>query len=149
VTTKTSNAAVDIKGAKGPLHLTTSNGPIKVTGGTELVEMETSNGSITAECPKARVSAWTSNGSIHYTGALADGKHVFKTSNGRIVLALPSDARFKLDAETSHGRITNKFRFDRQEDKSRTHLRGVVGDSPDTSILVRSSNGNIDIHPHN
>lgn len=144
VTANNSNGGVEVKGSRGKAHLETTNGSIHLDGGAGRVEARTSNGAIDVHTEKAQVDAHTSNGTIHCTGRLADGAHTFQTSNGKIVLAFPPDARFHIDAQTSNGRITNQFGIS-GNGKDKHHLSGSVGESPAASITARTSNGGIEI----
>src|SRR5262249_48604123 len=109
VRVRTSNGAIRVKDSKGSLRLTTANGAIAVTGARGPVDLKTLNGSITLQGEKVVVKAHTSNSGIRFTGVLADGKHSFSTNNGTIVLTLPANAKFQMDAETTNGTIVNDF----------------------------------------
>ena len=147
VTATTSNGGVEVKGGQGELRLKTTNGGIRVEGGAGKLELGTTNGSIDVKSPKAKVDAKTSNGSIHFTGSLTDGEHSLTTSNGNVEVVLPADARFRLDAGTSQGRVTCRFPHKPPPGKSKTGLRVSVGDKPSASLKARSSNGNIEVRP--
>ena len=140
---KTSNGPIQAKEHKGSLHLATSNGPITVAGGTGRLDLKTSNGGIKIHGDKADIAAHTSNGSIQFQGTLAVAEHSFHTSNGSIVLALPADARFRFEAETTHGTIVDDFSGERPHKKAGNHLAGTVGQNPSTSLKLSTSNGNI------
>jgi DUF4097 and DUF4098 domain-containing protein YvlB len=71
-----------------------------------------------------------------------------QTSNGRITLALPADAEFRIDASTSNGKIKNGFDLDDKEKSNKNHLRGTVGKDPKVAIKLRTSNGSIEIREH-
>jgi DUF4097 and DUF4098 domain-containing protein YvlB len=148
VVAETSNGDVETKEATGPLTLTTSNGSITVAGGSGRLELHTSNGKIKVEETEgAVVNAHTSNSSIEFTGRLVDGEHSLRTSNGSIVLRLPADARFRVEAETSNGKITCDFPLKKNENRRKTQLRGSAGENPPARIQLHTSNGNITIQP--
>jgi DUF4097 and DUF4098 domain-containing protein YvlB len=148
VKVRTANGAIHIKDSKGPLHLHTSNGAVIVTGVSGTVELRTSNGRITVNADKAKINAHTSNGSIAFTGSLADGEHSFKSSNGSISLTLPADAQFKVDARTSHGRITTDFGQGPVKG-SRLRLQATIGDKPAATVNLETSNGSIELRKKN
>jgi RNA polymerase sigma factor (sigma-70 family) len=142
-----SNGRIEVKGSKGALRLKTSNGGIRVEGGSGQLDLRTSNGPIDVKAAKAKVSAHTTNGSIRFAGSLADGEHSFETSNGGVSVALPADARFHLDAQTSNGRVTCGFAHKKPEGKSKSRLQTTVGENPAVSLKLRTSNGNVAVQP--
>jgi hypothetical protein len=145
VTAKSSNGAIKVKGGRGPLQLATSNAAITVEGAGGKLDLNTSNGGITIAARDAEVNAHTSNGGIRFSGTLAEGEHVLHSSNGGLTLTLPEDARFRVDAATSNGRITSAFAVKEKGGQSKTHLRGTVGDDPAASLKLSTSNGGIKI----
>jgi DUF4097 and DUF4098 domain-containing protein YvlB len=77
---------------------------------------------------------------------LADGDHTFTTSNGSITVSFPKGTSFRIDASTSHGRVSSAFPVkvgDRE--KKRTRLQGQVGDNPAFSVKLHTSNGSIHV----
>jgi hypothetical protein len=142
----TSNGAIRVKGNTGSVHLVTKNGPISVDGGKGPIELDTKNGAIEVRCQDAMVTAHTSNGSVHFRGTLAPGKHSFRTSNGKIAIALPPDAKFHVDARTTHGAIQSDFfTVKRSRGHGPVQTQADVGDKPDVSISLETSNGTIEI----
>jgi RNA polymerase sigma factor (sigma-70 family) len=147
VTADTINGPIHVRGGKGKLQLTTKNGGIDVEGGAGQIEARTSNGSIKIKTENAVVNAHTKNGAVHFAGKLSKGDHSFETSNGSIVLTLPRDAQFRVDAETSLGTITSRFPLDWKKGKGRISLQGTMGDKPTATIKLRTSLGSVEINP--
>jgi DUF4097 and DUF4098 domain-containing protein YvlB len=145
VAVQTSNGSVHVVGATGELRLVSSNGPIAVTGARGKVDAKTSNGSIDLDVDRGVVMAHTSNGQVRVRGTLADGAHSVTTSNGRIAITLPTDARFKFDASTVNGGIANDFSPAPKSKPAGTSQRGTVGDNPAVSLTLRTTNGGIQI----
>jgi DUF4097 and DUF4098 domain-containing protein YvlB len=146
VSVEASNGPIQVKESRGKLNLTTSNGGITVNGGTAL-DLKTSNGGIDIRGQEVQVKAQTSNGAIHFQGRLANGDHIFQTSNGQIRLLLPEDVPFNVDAETKNGRVTNDFvsSTGRGTKTFKNRFQGSVGKDGLTQIKLRTSNGNIKI----
>jgi hypothetical protein len=144
VQAQTSNGPIDARGSRGPIDLTTSNGPITVDGGSGAINVETSNGPIEVTAENSVVEGRTSNGPIHFTGSLAQGSSQLDTSNGKLVVTLPADAQFAVDAETSNAKITSDFAVTAQ-DFSENRLRGTVGSDPGTTLELHTSNGPIEL----
>ncbi|MBI5564445.1 MAG: DUF4097 family beta strand repeat protein [Chloroflexi bacterium] len=144
VIAQTSNGKIDVKGTVGQLDLQTSNGQITVNGGRGLLKLETSNGGIDVTADNVAVDARTSNGQVRFTGSLAGGTHELRTSNAGIVITLPAEAAFNVDADTSNGKINSDFTVS-SSDFSDTRLRGTVGGGGQTTIGLYASNGNIEL----
>jgi RNA polymerase sigma factor (sigma-70 family) len=140
---RTANGAIRVKDCKNALDLKTSNGAIHAEGGTGRLQLNTSNGGVDIKGTKAVVTAHTNNGGVHFDGSLAEGQHSFETNNGGIILSLPADARFRVDAETSHGRVTSDFTIRTSGSKSKTRLQGAVGEDSSVTIKIRTHNGGI------
>ena len=121
---RSSNGGLASIGVTGDVTMRTSNGEIDVRGGAGRLDLQTSNGRIRIEAQDAAVDAHTSNGAIDFRGALADGEHVFDTSNGKVTTDF---------AVTVSGSL--------EDDQ----LKGTVGDNPSISIRATSSNGSISI----
>jgi DUF4097 and DUF4098 domain-containing protein YvlB len=141
----TSNGNVLCEQVTGKIAAKTSNGKLEIVDGTGELELNTSNGSIDVAAANAMVEARTSNGPIKFRGTLADGKHTFKTSNGRIELALPEDAQFFFDGHTSNSRIRSDFDIEGSGRRRSHDVEGIVGDNPDPQCRIEatSSNGSI------
>lgn len=144
VTAQTSNGSIDVRGSLGQLDLNTGNGPITINGGSGLLDVETSNGRIDITADNVVVIGRTSNGPLRFTGSLAQGRSEMRTSNGSIVVTLPADAQFVIDADTSNAKISSDFAVTAQ-DFSDTRLRGTVGNDPGTTLELQTSNGPIEI----
>jgi hypothetical protein len=140
----TSNGPIDTRGSLGQLDLNTSNGSITINGGSGLINAETSNGPIEMTADNAVVVSRTSNGPIRFTGSLAQGRSEMNTSNGNIVVTLPADAQFVVDADTSNAKISSDFAVTAQ-DFSDNRLRGTVGSDPGITLRLQTSNGPIQI----
>jgi RNA polymerase sigma factor (sigma-70 family) len=143
---QTSNGPVECKNRRGPLNVKTSNGAIKLQEVSGKLTIHTSNGPVQVDASKASVRAETSNGSLHFKGSLGEGDHSFKTSNGSVDIVLSGDAQFRLEADTSHGKVSSSYYFSQSQASRRgTSLHGTVGEHPTFSLKLKSSNGNIEV----
>ena len=145
VKAQTSNGSIVVRGPLGQINLNTSNGPITLDGGSGSVDVETSNGPINVTADNVVVTGRTSNGPLHFTGSLAQGHSELSTSNGDVVVTLPANAQFAIDAETSNAKISSDFAVTSQ-DFSDNRLRGTVGSDPAVTLRLQTSNGPITIH---
>jgi len=144
VTAVSSNGPLTVNGATGSLTLETSNDRITVNGGSGTLNLTTSNGAIDITAEKVVVTGRTSNDTFSFKGSLAAGRSLMHTSNAHITVTLPADAAFSLDAGTSNGKVTCAFAVtDAESDDD--YLRGTVGSSPETTLVLETSNDNIEI----
>jgi hypothetical protein len=142
----TSNGAISTTGISGDANVHTSNGSLILKGVAGRVDAETSNGKVDIDAAKAvSVNASTSNGEIIFKGALTDAEQTFRTSNGRIRLALPADAKFRINATTSNGKVTTDYAVTTSGTMKENRLEGTVGDNPSITVRAETSNGAIDI----
>ncbi len=94
------------------------------------------------------VQAFVGNGKITYRGALGQGDYGFRTGNGPIVLTLPAEAQFAVNATVGNGRITSEFPLSMGTSDSRV-VRGKVGTHPEASIIATTGNGRIEVRREN
>lgn len=143
-----SNGHIVTEGMVGGIVAKSSNGKLEVYEGGGAIDLSTSNGPIAIEAKDAKVIARTSNGRVKFNGTLTAGKQTFKSSNGRIELAMPRDAQFQFEASTSNSRVKCGFPFEQKDGSKRgRRLSGQVGKDSACSIVAATSNGSIDIHP--
>ncbi len=144
VKAQTSNGKIDVRGPAGQIDLNTSNGPITINGGSGAINVETSNGPIDVTADNVVVTGRTSNGPVRFTGSLAQGRSDLSTSNGSMVVTLPANAQFAVDADTSNAKISSDFAVTAQ-DFSDDRLRGTVGSDPGVTLRLQTSNSPIEI----
>lgn len=109
--------AVSVELKNGPLHIRNCrdaveaevrNGPVRVDSVAGPVEVRVHNGPITIEEASGAVDADAINGPITYNGAIGGDFNMHSTRGG-IVLRLPRDSRFELDAEAQRGEVSCEF----------------------------------------
>ena len=147
ISAKSSFGEVNIDSPSTDVDAETSNGKIHVRGATGRIRAHTSFGDVAIAAQNVQVKAESSNGALTFAGSLADGESVLKTSFGSISVALPADAQFQLDAQTSFGTIDTGFTLAKDGKTSKTHVRGTVGENPKASLKLVTSNGSISINP--
>lgn len=125
VDASTGSGSIKISGANGRLKASTGSGSIRATGvagpidastGSGSVELEqiaagdvevsTGSGGIEVRGVQGRLRVRTGSGSIRAAGT-PTGDWNLHTSSGSIVVSLPADAAFDLEAATSSGRINS------------------------------------------
>jgi Putative adhesin len=141
---RTVNGSIEAQGLAGPVEANSTNGNVRVEGG-ERVVARTTNGSIDI-LSAGGAEATTTNGQIRARlGSLAgDGPLDFSTTNGSIVLEVPSDSNFDIDARTGNGRIDTDLPITVQGSISRRSLNGSIG-AGGRDVRLRTINGRISI----
>lgn len=126
------------------LQIHTSNGAVRVRGVRGAVTLRTSNGAIDVQDVDGELDAKTSNGAIRLRGV--DGGQISAvSSNGSILIEVPSDVSAELKLETSNGSVSRRlddFQVTGLEG-SRSRLRATLNGG-DGQIVARTSNGGID-----
>ena len=109
------------------------------------LELETSNCRITLSDIDGSVSAKTSNGAITFAGSLEpESQNSLRTSNGDVDVTLVHTPGVKLDAETSHGKISSELPITITGRSNDDQLTGDIGDGS-SSLTIRTRNGDITI----
>ena len=155
------SGSIEIRAANGGVHAKTGSGSIKAygvagpftsssgSGSVELeqvgpgdVEVDTGSGSIEVNGVRGALSADTGSGGIRAEGSV-DGEWDLHSSSGTVVVRLPSDAQFVLDAKSSSGSIESDHPVT-VHGLTKKHLQGEVrGGGP--MLKIRSSSGSIRI----
>jgi hypothetical protein len=140
----TSNGTIEASDAVGELDASTSNGTIAIERFEGVLHLGTSNGRIEMENVIGAVDAQTSNGRILFSGMLVDGSdHRMVTSNGRIDLALRSDASLIIEARTSNASITTDLPL--IGDTEGKEWSAVLNPPATGTLTLVTSNGGIEI----
>ncbi len=124
----------------------TVNGDIRMESLASNIYAETVNGDIRIST-KGFAEAKTVNGTIRATLGGTDWQETlnFKTVNGSIMVALPSDADTRVEAETTSGDISTEFSsLEKEEGWVGAELSGVIG-SGGRRLTLETVNGSIRI----
>ena len=109
--------ALELKLANGPLRASRCggavkvrlvNGPLKLDDVGGPLEVSATNGPTHVQDVHGDVEARVLNGPFHYSGAVA-GNFDLEATNGPLVLKLPADSRFEVDAEAQQGSVHSDF----------------------------------------
>lgn len=139
------NGPLTVTGTRGKAHLETINGFLTIKDVQGDLELETINGGIDVIRSAGALRAVTTNGSVdaELTGLPGDSDLSFETTNGRVSLRLPRDARLSIDAATTNGRIQSDFEV--AGSKSGKHsLRGDINGGGG-KLYIRTTNGGVEI----
>jgi hypothetical protein len=111
------SAAINVQLSNGPLEVSragadvearVSNGPMTLEQIAGVLDLEVTNGPVNIEEAGRRIRVVAVNGPIHYRGSVK-GDFDMQSRNGAIVLRLPSDSRFEIDAEAERGFVHSDF----------------------------------------
>ena len=127
------------------LDVETTNGAIEVTGVSGMLKVETTNGHIRLDRCAGNVDASTTNGGIRAELVSVDRSRTnrIETTNGKIVLTVPSSLAAEIDASTTNGGIDSELAVTTHS-VGRHTLRGTIngGGAP---LRLRTTNGSIEI----
>jgi len=132
------NGPADVQDCRGAVDAKVSNGPIAIEHVTGPVNVTVSNGPIGIEDVGSSIDASATNGPISYKGAVA-GSFEMRSTRGGIVLELPGDSRFELDAEADRGHVVCEFDVKDAATPATAPLPRVFLRSERGEILVRQS----------
>lgn len=124
----TVNSSITLSGVRGAVNASSVNGGVRAEGLAGPLKLETVNGAI-----RATVSTVS-----------AGQRLSFKTVNGQVRVALPSDAGFQLHSSVVNGRVTCDFPLDGRSSKAAKTLAGKVGDGR-ASLEAETVNGSVQI----
>jgi len=162
---KTSNGRVAVRNTDGAVHVITSNGPISIAdvngnldlkssngrieivrSGADSIRAVTSNGSIDVTAARGNADVRSSNGSIalRLVATPAPAEVLARTSNGRILVEVPSDLSADLEMSTSNGAVHTDFEAASVRDlrTGRSSLSAKLNDGVGR-IDLTSSNGSL------
>ncbi len=133
---QTESGGVEADHLSGTLNLSSNSGGIHLNDASGVMTLSTQSGGIEANHiqlqGQSRLS--TTSGGIKFQGALDPyGNYRMEAMSGGIVLTLPSNAAFKLDASTGSGGIHNEFGATR------------VGSAPQPALTLHTNSGGIEI----
>jgi DUF4097 and DUF4098 domain-containing protein YvlB len=151
---RTSDGSVTASRVSGDLEVRTEDGQIRIDRAAGRLDLNTQDGSIVLDAKPTVLRATSGDGSIRLTldpeTAMADNWDL-TTSDGSVVLTLPSSFNAELDAETSDGSVRVNHPAIQAEERSegsrrerRRSLRTTIG-SGGRLLKVRTGDGSIRI----
>ena len=125
-------------------HLGTVNGTVRVAGVDEVEELHTVNGSIEVFGADNTVHARTTNGNVRLELARIHGAAgiLAETTNGSVLLALPSDAQADLEARCLNGNFQSELPVEMQSSQKPRVMHGKIGQGG-VPIKLHTINGGI------
>jgi DUF4097 and DUF4098 domain-containing protein YvlB len=125
------------------VNVENTNGAIHVSDITGKHDLDTTNGAIEVKRCSGSLDATTTNGGINaeLTRVTKGQPMRFETTNGRIVVAVPSDFSGELDASTTNGAISTDLPVTTRR-AGENSLRGTINGGG-TLLRMRTTNGGI------
>ena len=142
VALSTGSGSVDARDVAGSLAIESGSGSLAVQGISGDLEAHTGSGGIDVQGAEGNVRLDTGSGTVEYQGAPA-GECRFETGTGSVVLHLPAELDFRIQADTGSGSVD--VRFDVEGRVSRQHVEGVVGTGQEATIIASTGSGGIDV----
>jgi DUF4097 and DUF4098 domain-containing protein YvlB len=127
----------------GAINARTGSGDIRIdrTGGS--LQARTGSGNIRVASVGGAIQAQTGSGNVDVTQITRADVSV-QTGSGDVILNLPGDAAYTLDASTGSGSINTSQPITMQGRIRRNHIQGTVRGGGN-SVRVRTGSGSIDI----
>jgi len=125
-------------------HIGTVNGTLRVAGVSEVDELRTVNGNIEVYEANSAVHAHTTNGNVHLELAHIHGISgtVAETTNGSVILALPTDTQADLEARCLNGNFQSELPFAVENSLKPREIHGKLGHGG-SPIKLHTINGAI------
>jgi len=129
-------------------HVGTVNGTLRIAGVDMIEDLHTVNGNIEVYEGGGSVHAHTTNGNVHlelaHLGATRDekGEATAETTNGSLLLAVPSDVQANLDARCLNGNFSSELPLALESSLHPREIHGKLGKGG-APIHLRTVNGGI------
>ena len=125
-------------------HVGTVNGTLRVSGLDNVEELHTVNGDIEIFEAGGNVRAHTTNGNVRFELAHAPEKAgvIAETTNGSLVVAVPSDLQADIEAKCMNGNFSSELPITMESTDRPREMRGKLGRGG-PPIHLRTVNGGI------
>jgi DUF4097 and DUF4098 domain-containing protein YvlB len=125
-------------------HLGTINGTLRIAGVEAVENLHTVNGNIEVFEAGGSVHAHTTNGNVHLELAHLRDKSgpIAETTNGSLVLAVPSDTQADLEARCLNGNFYSELPIAMESSQKPREIHGKLGRGG-VPIHLRTVNGGI------
>lgn len=125
-------------------HIGTINGTLRISGIESVENLQTVNGNIEVYECGGNVHARTTNGNVHLEITHFGNKNgaIAETTNGSLVLAIPSDTQADLEARCLNGNFYSELPMKMESTQKPREIHGKLGNGG-ASIHLRTVNGGI------
>lgn len=127
-------------------HIGTVNGTLRIAGVESVEDLHTVNGNIEVYEGGGSVHAHTTNGNVHLELAHVQDKNgaTAETTNGSLVLAVPSSIQADLEARCLNGNFYSELPISMESSQKPREIHGKLGHGG-VPIHLRTVNGGIRI----
>lgn len=142
---KSVSGNVKVDDVNGDAELQTVSGTIKAGSVKGSITAENTSGDVelTEVTDAKAIKAKTLSGDVGYAGVIySDGAYSFKSHSGDVVLTVPSDAAFDLEAQTFSGSIETDFEITLMGKISKKELKGSVNGGGAT-LEIKTFSGDV------
>ena len=125
-------------------HIGTVNGTLRIAGVESVEDLHTVNGNIEVFDAGGSIHAHTTNGNVHLEMARLPDKAgaSAETTNGSLVLAVPSDMQADLEARCLNGNFSSEIPMTMESNQRPREMHGKLGRGG-APIHLRAVNGGI------
>jgi hypothetical protein len=129
-------------------HISTVNGTLRIAGVDAIEDLRTVNGNIEVYEGGGNIHAHTTNGNVHLELARLGssrnekGEATAETTNGSLVLAVPSDTQADVDAKCLNGNFSSELPLALESSQRPREIHGKLGRGG-APIHLRTVNGGI------
>ncbi len=125
-------------------HIGTVNGTLRISGLDNVEDLHTVNGDIDVFESGGNLRAHTTNGNVRVelTHAPDNGGATAETTNGSLVLAVPSDLQAEIDAKCMNGNFYSELPISMESTDRPREMHGKLG-AGGAPIHLRTVNGGI------
>ena len=125
-------------------HIGTVNGTLRISGIETVEDLHTVNGNIEVYESGGNVHAHTTNGNVHLELAHLRQQNdaIAETTNGSLILAVPSDTQADLEARCLNGNFYSELPLSVESTQRPREIHGKLGGGG-ASIHLRTVNGGI------
>jgi len=125
-------------------HIGTVNGTLRISGVQAVEDLQTVNGNIEVYESGGNIHAHTTNGNVRLELAHLSDKNgaAAETTNGSLVLAVPSDTQANVEARCLNGNFYSELPLKIESTQRPREIHGKLGDGG-APIHLRTVNGGI------
>ena len=125
-------------------HIGTVNGALRVSGLENVEDLHTVNGNIEVFDAGGGIHAHTTNGNVHLELTHAPDKSgaTAETTNGSLVLAVPSDMQAEVETRCMNGNFSSELPIMMESTQRQREMHGKLGHGG-SPIHLRTVNGGI------